>query len=147
MLFYYRLSGLFANVALMINVLLIFAILTLFRATLTLPGLAGIILTVGMAVDANVIVFERIREELRSGKNPRAAVEAGYGNAMSAIIDANVTTFLVGIILYQFGTGPVRGFAVTLMIGICTTLFSALVITKSFQEFNVFGRRAEKLSI
>lgn len=147
MLLYYRLSGLFADIALMINVVLIFAILTLFQATLTLPGLAGVILTLGMAVDANVIVFERIREELKSGKNPRAAVESGYSNAMSAIIDANVTTFLAGIILYQFGTGPVRGFAVTLMIGICTTLFTALVITKTFQEFNVFGRRVEKLSI
>lgn len=144
---YYRLSGLFANIALCINVLLIFAILTLFQATLTLPGLAGIILTTGMAVDANIIVFERIREELRAKKNPRAAVQKGYENAMSSIIDANVTTFLAGIVLYQFGTGPVRGFAVTLMIGIVTTLYTALFITKAFQMWNVFVRRAEKLSI
>jgi protein-export membrane protein SecD len=147
MLIYYRLSGLFADVSLIVNVLLIFAVLTLFQATLTLPGLAGIILTVGMAVDANIIVFERIREEIRDGKNPRVAVLAGYDNAMSAIIDANVTTFLVGIILYQYGTGPVRGFAVTLMIGIVTTLFTALVMTKTIQIWNVFIRKVEKLSI
>lgn len=147
MMIYYRLSGVFATIALGVNVLMIFAILTLFQATLTLPGLAGIILTLGMAVDANIIVFERIREEVRAGKNPRVAVESGYGNATSAIIDANVTTFLVGIVLYQFGTGPIRGFAVTLMIGITTTLFTALVMTKAMQMWNVFVRRVDKISI
>lgn len=147
MMLYYRLSGVFATVALGTNVLLLFAILTLFQATLTLPGLAGIILTLGMAVDANIIVFERIREEVRDGKKPRAAMEAGYGNAMSAIIDANVTTFLVGVVLYQFGTGPIRGFAVTLMIGIMTTLFTALVMTKAIQTWYVYGRGVSKLSI
>ena len=147
MVIYYRLSGVFATLALAINVLLIFAILTLFQATLTLPGLAGIILTVGMAVDANIIVFERIREEIRAGKKPRAAVQAGYSNATSAIIDANVTTFLAGIVLYQFGTGPIRGFAVTLMIGIMTTLFTALFVTKAIQMWNVFVRQVDKVSI
>jgi preprotein translocase subunit SecD len=147
MMLYYRLSGVFATVALSINVLMIFAILTLFQATLTLPGLAGIILTLGMAVDANIIVFERIREEIRAGQKPKAAVQAGYDNAMSAIIDSNVTTFLAGIVLYQFGTGPVRGFAVTLMIGIVTTLFTALFVTKTIQNWNVLVRRVEKLSI
>jgi len=147
MMLYYRLSGVFATIALGVNVLLIFAILTLFQATLTLPGLAGVILTLGMAVDANIIVFERIREEVKAGKNPRVAVQAGYGNATSAIIDANVTTFLVGIVLYQFGTGPIRGFAVTLMIGIMTTLFTALVMTKTMQTWNVFVRGVNKISI
>lgn len=147
MMIYYRLSGIFATVALSINVLLIFAILTLFQATLTLPGLAGIILTCGMAVDANIIVFERIREEIRNGKKPRAAMEAGYSNAMSAVIDANVTTFLAGVVLYQFGTGPIRGFAVTLMIGITTTLFTALVLTKELQTWYVYGRQVSKLSV
>jgi preprotein translocase subunit SecD len=147
MMIYYRLSGIFATVALGVNVLLLFAILTLFQATLTLPGLAGIILTLGMAVDANIIVFERIREEVRDGKKPRVAMEAGYSNAMSAIIDANVTTFLAGVVLYQFGTGPIRGFAVTLMIGITTTLFTALVLTKAIQTWYVYGRGVDKLSI
>ncbi len=147
MMIYYKLSGIFATVALTVNVLLLFSILTLFQATLTLPGLAGIILTLGMAVDANIIVFERIREEVRDGRKARAAMEAGYSNATSAIIDANVTTFLAGVVLYQFGTGPIRGFAVTLMIGITTTLFTALVFTKLLQTWYVYGRNPDKLSV
>ncbi len=147
MMLYYKLSGVFATSALAINVLLLFAILTLFQATLTLPGLAGIILTLGMAVDANIIVFERIREEIRAGKKARPAMESGYSNATSAIIDANVTTFLAAVVLYHFGTGPIRGFAVTLMIGITTTLYTTLILTKAMQTWYVYGRRVEKLSI
>jgi len=101
-----------------------------FRATLTLPGIAGIVLTIGMAVDANVLIFERIREELDSGKSYKAAVDAGFSNALSAILDSNITTFLTGAILYSFGVGPIKGFAVTLMAGIVASLFCALIITR-----------------
>ena len=134
MLLYYRLSGLIADVALALNVVFVLAVLAGFHATLTLPGIAGIILTIGMAVDANVLIFERIREELRTGKTVRAAIDAGYGNALSAIIDANLTTFMVGIVLYEFGTGPIRGFALTLCIGIVSSLFTALVVTRTILD-------------
>ncbi len=130
MIFYYRTAGSIADVALLFNVVFILGVLAGFQATLTLPGIAGIILTIGMAVDANVLIFERIREEEATGKTLRASIDAGYSKAFSAIIDANITTFLVGIILYQFGTGPVQGFALTLMIGIVASLFSAIVITR-----------------
>jgi SecD/SecF fusion protein len=130
MILYYRTAGSIADLALLFNVLFILGVLAGFQATLTLPGIAGIILTIGMAVDANVLIFERIREEEATGKTLRAAIDAGYSKAFSAIIDANITTFLVGIILYQFGTGPVQGFALTLMIGIVASLFSAIVITR-----------------
>ena len=121
MVLYYRAAGIIADFALLLNMLFIMAALAGFHATLTLPGIAGIILTIGMAVDANVLIFERIREELRAGKTVRAAIDAGYSNALSAILDANVTTFLVAIVLYQFGTGPIRGFALTLCIGIISS--------------------------
>ncbi len=130
MYFYYSGAGLVANLALLVNMFFIFGILNSFGAVLTLPGMAGIVLTIGMAVDANVIIFERIREELRRGKGLRAAIVDGYKNSNSAIIDANVTTLIVGIILYSFGTGPIRGFATTLIIGILTSLFSALFISR-----------------
>lgn len=130
MYFYYSSAGLVANLALLVNMFFIFGILNSFGAVLTLPGMAGIVLTIGMAVDANVIIFERIREELRLGKGLRAALVDGYKNSNSAIIDANVTTLIVGIILYSFGTGPIRGFATTLIIGILTSLFSALFISR-----------------
>ncbi len=130
MYFYYSGAGLVANLALLVNMFSIFGILNSFGAVLTLPGMAGIVLTIGMAVDANVIIFERIREELRLGKGLRAALVDGYKNSNSAIIDANVTTLIVGIILYSFGTGPIRGFATTLIIGILTSLFSALFISR-----------------
>ena len=136
MYFYYSGAGLVANMALLINMFLIFGILASLRAVLTLPGMAGIVLTIGMAVDANVLIFERIREEMRLGKGLRAAIVDGYKNSNSAIIDANVTTFLTGIILFAFGTGPIRGFATTLMIGILTSLFTALFISRI-----VFERR------
>lgn len=147
MILYYKLSGFLANLALMVNVWLILGSLAIFQATLTLPGIAGIVLTMGMAVDANVLTFERMREEVRAGRSARNALQAGYANAMSAIIDTNLTTLLAGIVLYQFGTGPVRGFAVTLMIGIATTVFTAIIVTRLFQDFVLFGLKRERLSL
>ncbi|OGP12409.1 MAG: protein-export membrane protein SecD, partial [Deltaproteobacteria bacterium GWA2_50_8] len=147
MAIYYKRSGILADIAVLLNVVFIFSILAMFQATLTLPGLAGIILTIGMAVDANVIVFERIRDEIRAGKSPKAALAAGYENAMSAIVDSNVTTFLAGLVLYQFGTGPVRGFAVTLMIGIISTLFTALFVVRTLQDFFMRRQKREVMSI
>ena len=130
MIIYYRKSGTIAAAALIFTILFILGILAGFKATLTLPGIAGIILTIGMAVDANVLIFERIREEMGTGKTIKASIDSGFSRAYSAIIDSNITTFFTGIILYQFGTGPIQGFALTLMIGIATSLFSALVITR-----------------
>lgn len=137
MAFYYKVAGVGADFGLVITVLLVLGVLAGFQATLTLPGIAGMVLTMGMAVDANVIIYERIREELSTGKTVKAAIDAGFQNSYSAIIDANITTFFTGIILYQFGSGPVQGFALTLMIGIITSLFSALVIVKVFFEYMV----------
>ena len=130
MVVYYSNSGFIADIALFFNVLFILGVLAGFQATLTLPGIAGIILTIGMAVDANVLIYERVREELEGGKTPRAAIDAGYSKALSAIVDSNITTFLTGVILYQFGTGPIQGFALTLMIGIVASMFSAIIITR-----------------
>ena len=130
MFLYYRSAGSVANMALFLNMLFIMGVLAGFQATLTLPGIAGIILTIGMAVDANVLINERVREELEGGKTLRAAIDAGYVKAFSAIIDSNITTFLTGLILYQFGTGPIQGFALTLMIGIVATMFSAVFATR-----------------
>jgi SecD/SecF fusion protein len=135
MIVYYRTGGAIANVALFINVLFIFAILAAFRGTLTLPGIAGVVLTIGMAVDANVLIYERIREELASMKTIRAAIDAGYSKAFSAIIDSNITTLFSGIVLYQFGTGPVQGFALTLMMGVVANLFTAIIITRVVFDF------------
>jgi preprotein translocase subunit SecD len=126
----YGMFGLFANVALILNIALIFGLLSLIGATLTLPGIAGIVLTVGMAVDANVLVFERIREELKSAKGPARAIELGYEKALSAILDANITTFITAVILYAMGSGPVRGFAITLGLGILTSVFTAIFVTR-----------------
>ncbi len=135
MIVYYRTGGAIADLALLLNIIFILGILAGFQATLTLPGIAGIVLTIGMAVDANVIIFDRIREEMRGGKTLRAAIDNGYANAMSAIIDANVTTFFVAVILYSFGVGPIKGFAVTLMAGIVASLFSAIVITRVIVDY------------
>ena len=146
-LFYYRLAGFIAVIALGLNILFIMAVLSGFHATLTLPGIAGIILTIGMAVDANVLIFERIREELRSGKTVRAAIDSGYNNALSAIVDANLTTLMVGIVLYQFGTGPIRGFALTLCIGIISSLFTAFFVTRTLFDLITRGRQSDVLSI
>jgi len=126
----YGLFGTFASIALIFNVAMIFGLLSVIGGTLTLPGIAGIVLTIGMAVDANVLVFERIREELKTAKGPARAIELGYEKAMSAIIDANLTTFIVASILFFVGAGPVRGFAVTLAIGIVTSVFTALFVTR-----------------
>lgn len=130
MLVYYKFGGLVANVALIFDLLIILAVLAGFNATLTLPGIAGLILTIGMAVDANVLIFERIREELRSGKTLRAAIDAGYDKAFSTILDANITTFITAVVLFQFGTGPIKGFAVTLSIGLATSMFTAIYVTR-----------------
>jgi preprotein translocase subunit SecD len=139
---YYQKAGLVAIVALMLNVLLVVALLSAFGATLTLPGLAGLALTVGMAVDSNVIIFERIRDELRNGASRDAAVVGGFDKAYSAIFDSNLTTFLSALILYYFGTGPVRGFAVTLSIGVVTTVFCAVFASRL--AFDVFKLSAAK---
>ena len=146
MYFYYSGAGMVANVALLVNMFFIFGVLASLRAVLTLPGMAGIVLTIGMAVDANVIIFERIREELRLGKGLRAAIVDGYKNSNSAIIDANVTTLIVGIILAAFGTGPIRGFATTLIIGILTSLFSALFISRIIFERRLDGKKEVRFS-
>ncbi|MEM1041469.1 MAG: protein translocase subunit SecD [Bacteroidota bacterium] len=142
MIFYYRTAGMVANLALLLNILFIFGILAAFRATLTLPGIAGIVLTIGMAVDANVLIFERIREEMASGKTLKAAIDGGYAKALSAIADANITTFFVGVILYSFGVGPIQGFAVTLMAGILSSLFTAIVVTRIVFDYFVAERRS-----
>ena len=137
MFIYYRKIGFVANMALTMNVVFILALLATLGATLTLPGIAGIALTVGMAVDANIIIYERIREELRLGKTARAAVDAGFDNGFSAVMDANVTTAIAGVVLYSYGTGPIKGFAVTLLIGIVTTLFTAIFVSRTFMDFVV----------
>jgi len=137
---YYKLFGLVANIALTLNLVLMVAILSIFQATLTLPGIAGIVLTVGMAVDANVLIFERIREEIRLGNTPQAAIYAGYGKAFGTIADANITTFIAAIVLFGFGTGPIQGFAVTLMIGIVSSMFTAIFGTRAVINL-IYGRK------
>jgi preprotein translocase subunit SecD len=130
MLVTYGLFGLFANVAVIVNVGMIFGLLSLFNATLTLPGIAGIVLTVGIAVDSNVLIYERIREEVRNGRSAIAAIDAGFSRALATILDSNITTFIAAAVLFFIGTGPVKGFAVTLGIGILTTLFTAFTLTR-----------------
>lgn len=143
----YGLFGLFANVALILNVALIFALLSAIGATLTLPGIAGIVLTIGMAVDANVLVFERIREELKTAKGPARAIELGYERAISAIVDANVTTFIAAVILFAMGSGPVRGFAVTLGLGILTSVFTAIWVTRLMIVIWFERRRPRQINV
>lgn len=147
MALYYRVSGLFANLALVLNVLFMVAGLALLEATLTLPGMAGIVLTIGMAVDANVLIFERIREELRAGRSPRVAIDAGYKKAFGTIFDSNVTTLIAGVVLWQYGSGPVRGFAVTLIIGLLCSLYTAIVVTRLLYDWQARDNRLEALSI
>lgn len=147
MIGYYKLGGILASFALILNVLFLFAILALFQASLSLPGIAGIVLTMGMAVDANIIIFERMKDERRLGKTARAIIESGYDNAMSAIVDANITTLISGIVLYQFGTGPIKGFATTLCIGILTTLFTAIVVTRMVYDVFIYKRKITKVII
>jgi preprotein translocase subunit SecD len=147
MVIYYNLSGIIANLALILNIVLIMAGLAALGATLTLPGIAGIILTIGMAVDANVLIFERIREELRLGKTPRAALETGYSRATWTIVDANVTTLIAAIVLLQFGTGPVRGFAVTLGLGIAASMFTAIFASRLLFDYLLQKRKMKQLRI
>jgi len=143
----YGLFGIFANIALVLNVALIFAVLSVLQATLTLPGIAGIVLTIGMAVDANVLIFERIREEVRNGRSIISSVDTGYGQAMSTIIDANLTTLIAALLLFSFGTGPIKGFAVTLWVGIMTSMFSAIMLTRFLVVTWLMKRKPESLPI
>jgi preprotein translocase subunit SecD len=147
MLVYYKGAGINANVALLANILIIAGSLAALGATLTLPGIAGIILTIGMAVDANVLIFERIREELRLGKTALAAVDAGFERATITILDANVTTLIAALVLFQFGSGPVKGFAVTLSIGVLSSMFTALVLSRAMFDYSLINRKAKTLSI
>jgi len=148
MLIYYRLSGLIADVALGLNLLILLAAMAGFHATLTLPGIAGVVLTIGMAVDTNILIFERIREELRGGKTVRAAIDSGFARAFRTVIDTHVTVLVSAAILYQFGTGPVKGFAVTLAIGLLASLFTAVFFTRLvFDLMYMRSRRVESISI
>lgn len=147
MLIYYRFGGVLANLAVILNLVILLGGMAMMGGTLTLPGIAGIILTIGMAVDANVLIFERMREELRAGKTIRAAVEAGYAKAMSAIVDSNVTTVIAAIILYQFGTGPIKGFAVTLSWGLAASMFTAIFATRALYELILRNPNIRTLSV
>ncbi len=148
MLIYYKAFGVVANFALVTNLVMIVGIMSMIPgATLTLPGMAGIVLTVGMAVDANVLIFERIREELREGRSPQQAIHHGYDSAFSTILDANITTFIAGLILFAVGTGPIKGFSITLMIGIATSMFTAILVTRVIVNAVYGGRKLEKLAI
>ena len=147
MLVYYKFFGIVANIALTLNLVIIFAVLSMLQATLTLPGIAGIVLTVGMAVDANVLIYERIREEIRNGNSPQASIHAGYAKALSTITDANITTLLAAIVLFSFGTGPVKGFAITLSIGILTSMFTAIMGTRALVNLYYGNRNIDKVSI
>jgi len=144
---YYRLSGGYASLALVANLLMVVGLMSLFQGTLTLPGIAGLVLTVGMAVDANVIIFERIREELRAGRAPRPAIAAGFNKALWTILDANITTLITALVLFEYGTGPIKGFAVTLSVGILTSVFAALVITRLAFAVYPGARHVEQVSI
>ena len=147
MILYYKGAGIIADIALILNVFFIAGGLAAFNATLTLPGIAGIILTIGMAVDANVIIFERIREELALGRTPRAALDAGYNRATWTILDANVTTLIAAAVLFQFGTGPIRGFAVTLSLGVIASLLTSLILSRMIFNFILLKRKVKTISI
>ena len=146
MILFYRLFGVLSTVALTLNLVLIVAVLSMLQATLTLPGIAGIVLTVGMAVDANVLIFERIREELCAGNSPHASIDAGYDKALSTIADANITTLIAAIVLFAFGTGPIKGFAVTLSIGIVASMFTAIMVTRALVNL-IYGKKARLKSL
>ena len=148
MVLYYRVFGVVANVALIVNLVMIIAILSMIPgATLTLPGIAGIVLTVGMAVDANVLIFERIREEIRNGNSPQASIHSGYAKALSTIADANVTTLIASVVLFTFGTGPIKGFAVTLSIGIVCSMLTAIMGTRALINIIYGNKKAPQLAI
>ena len=144
---YYKKAGIIADIALILNLLFLMAILVALKATLTLPGIAGIILTIGMSIDANVIIFERIREEIKAERAPRPAVDAGYNRALTTILDANITTLIVALVLFQFGTGPIKGFATTLSIGILASMFTAIIVTRVIFNLLLEKRPLKKLSI
>ena len=144
---YYKLSGLVAVTTLMLNLVLLLGALAYFGAALTLPGIAGMLLTVGMAIDANVLIFERIREEVRVGKTVRAAIDAGYAKALSTIVDANITTFIAAVVLFQFGTGPIKGFAITLCIGIASSMFTAVFVSRAIFDSFMSRKKVANLSI
>ena len=147
MLLYYRVFGIAAVIALTCNLILLVAFMSMIGATLTLPGIAGIVLTVGMAVDANVLIFSRIREEVANGLSPQMAIHAGFERAVATILDANITTLIVAVILYAVGTGPIKGFAVTLSLGIITSMFTAILGTRALVNIIYGGRRVDSLSI
>ncbi len=147
MIVYYSLAGVIADVALLVNIIIMAAGLAAFGATLTLPGIAGFILTIGIAVDANVLIFERIREEMRLGKTPRASVEAGYSRATLTIVDANITTLIAALVLFQFGTGAIKGFAVTLSMGVLASLFTSLILTRTIIDYLLINRKMKNLRI
>ena len=147
MIFYYRKFGFIANLALILNLILLIAVLSVFQATLTLPGVAGIVLTVGMAVDANVLIFERIREELRNKAPPQQAIHKGYEQAFSTILDANVTTLIAAVLLFNFGTGPIKGFAITLSIGILTSMFTAIIVTRVIVNWLYGNKKLKTLTV
>jgi preprotein translocase subunit SecD len=147
MIVYYRTFGLIANISLFLNLVLLVAVLSIFQATLTLPGIAGILLTLGMAVDANVLINERIREELRNGNSPQASIHAGFQKAFATIADANITTLIAAVMLFYIGTGPIKGFATTLSIGILTTMFTAVMCSRAMANLAFGSRRLEKLPV
>jgi len=147
MIFYYKLAGVFASIAVVLNVLFILACMAAFQATLTLPGLAGIALTIGMAVDANVIINERVREELRMGKTPRSAVETGYARAFWTIFDSNITTAISGFVLWSYGSGPIQGFAITMLIGLASSMYTAIVVARLLQDWILIKFKPQSLSI
>jgi preprotein translocase subunit SecD len=147
MVVYYKWSGMLANFEVLLDLVLIGAGLAAFGATLTLPGLAGVILTIGMAVDNNVLIYERIREELRLGKTPRGAVDAGFDRATTTIMDANITTLISSVVLFQFGTGPIKGFAVTLSIGVIASMFTAIVVSRLIFNYFLDARHIKRVSI
>jgi preprotein translocase subunit SecD len=146
MLFYYKGAGINSVVALILNIVILMGILAYFRATLTLPGIAGIILTIGMAVDANVLIFERIKEDLRAGKSPKSAIDSGFKKAFVTIFDANLTTIIAAIFLFQFGTGPIKGFSVTLIIGIVASMFTAVFVSRVIFDL-IYGQRKKLKNI
>ena len=144
---YYRVFGMIANMALAFNIVIVITVLSWLQATLTLPGIAGIVLTVGMSVDANVLIFERVKEEIKNGNNPQTAIFLGYDKAFATILDSHFTNFVVAVVLFAFGTGTIKGFAVTLIIGIISSMFTAITGTRMVINWIYGGRQVEKLSI
>jgi len=147
MALYYRFFGLVADIALVLNLVFILAVMSLIGATMTLPGIAGVVLTVGMAVDANVLIFERVREELRNGLSPQASIHAGYERALTTIVDANVTTLIVALVLFGMGSGAIKAFAITITIGLITSMFTAITFTRGIVNLYYGGKTVKQLSI